>query len=62
MIKERRTPIRLTRKGPKMGLGHRRQEPTTNVASQERKSTRQVKKDIRVDDAKAVRGIEEEGR
>lgn len=33
-------------------------EPTTNVASRERSGNRQVRKDIRVDDAKVVRGID----
>lgn len=33
-------------------------KPTTNVASRERSGNRQVRKDIRVDDAKAVRGID----
>lgn len=32
-------------------------EPTTNVASRERAGTRQVKKDIRIDDAKAIRDV-----
>jgi len=40
-----------------MGLGHRRQEPTTNVASRERSATRSVKRDIRIDDAKAINDV-----
>lgn len=38
-----------------MGLGHAREEPTTNVASRERAATRQVKKDIRTDEAQMYR-------
>lgn len=36
-------------------------KPTTNVASVERKDTKRIKAAIRVDDAKTVRGIGEEG-
>lgn len=47
-----RKPIRIKRRGPDMPAWHKRDEPTTNVASRERSATRQVKKDIRVDEAK----------
>ncbi len=40
-------------------MAHRRAEPTTNVASRWRAATRDAKRDIRVDDAKAVRDIKD---
>lgn len=40
-------------------MAHRRAEPTTNVASRERSAMRDAKRDIRMDDAKAVRGMDD---
>lgn len=34
------------------GMAHSREEPTTNVASKERRAIRDAKKDIRVDETK----------
>lgn len=57
MIEPRRTPIKINRKGKKMRNPFHNPEPTTNVASRERAGTRQVKKDIRIDDTKTVRNV-----
>jgi hypothetical protein len=51
-----RTLIRINRKGRTMKKPWHDPKPTTNVASQERKDNREVRKTIRVDDHKAVRG------
>lgn len=40
-------------------MAHRRAEPTTNVASRERSAMRDAKRDIRVDDAGAMRDIKD---
>jgi hypothetical protein len=43
-------------------MAHQRDKPTTNIASRERAAMRDAKRDIRVDDAKAVNGIDENGK
>lgn len=40
-------------------MAHGRTEPTTNVASRWRAATRDAKRDIRVDDAGAMRDIKD---
>ena len=50
-MEEPRFPFMMTlRKGT--GVAHSRKEPTTNVASQERRAIRDAKKDIRVAETK----------
>lgn len=50
-MEEPRFPYRMKlRRG--VGMAHSRKEPTTNIASQDRRATRDAKKDIRVADMK----------
>lgn len=49
----RKTPINLTKRNCSL-MAHRRDKPTTNVASQSRAAKRDVRREARVDEAKAA--------